>query len=192
MDPDPSPKSAFINLKHLEDQPFKEDTSRGSQSPARSPKKRLKNAKFLILPNNKKVSYIFRPTKFNQSAPTVFLIHGRGGSIHSARSEAVQKHCEKNDIGFFAYDLYGHGNADGEKSEMMVSDWLQQLQDVKDSYFATLSSNPEGEKLIVSGYSLGKFFFFEDFDRWVPCLFGFEGKGFSSRDRRGFVAVPCS
>lgn len=74
---------------------------------------------------------------------------------------------------------------------MMVSDWLQQLQDVKDSFFATLCSNPEGEQVIVAGYSLGKKFFFEDFDRWVPCLFGFEGKGFSSRDRRGFVAVPC-
>jgi acetyl esterase/lipase len=120
---DSIPKGPEMNLKHLEDLPFKEDTSRGSQSPARSPKKRRENARFLTLPNNKKVSYIYTPTKFNQSAPTVFLIHGRGGSIHSARSEAVQRHCEKNDIGFFAYDLYGHGNADGEKSEMLLSDW---------------------------------------------------------------------
>ena len=118
-----SPKAPTMNLKHLEDLPVQDNTPTGSQSPARSPKKRLENAVFLTLPNNKKVSYIHTPTKFNQSAPTIFLIHGRGGSIHSARSEAVQRHCEKNDIGFFAYDLYGHGNADGEKSEMLMSDW---------------------------------------------------------------------
>ena len=154
-----SPKlyKAKIDLAEIEAMPFAKDNASGSQSPARSPKKRRANATFITLPNNKKVSYIHKPSESNKTAPTVFLVHGRGGSIHSARSEAIQRHCAKNDYGFFAYDLYGHGNADGEKSEMMLQDWLDQLQDVKNAYFKSLSTYPETEKLLISGYSLGIF-----------------------------------
>lgn len=126
-----------------------------SQSPSRSPKKKMCNAIFITLSNGKKVSYLHTISESKKNSPTVLFIHGRGGSIHSLRSECVERYCKQNDISFFAFDLLGHGNSDGEKSEILISDWVAQIHEVIDIFYKQLSVSPDTDKMLICGYSMG-------------------------------------
>lgn len=113
------------------------------------------NAIFITLSNGKKVSYLHTISDSKKNSPTVLFIHGRGGSIHSLRSECVERYCKQNDISFFAFDLLGHGNSDGEKSEILISDWVAQIHEVIDIFYKQLSVSPDTDKMLICGYSMG-------------------------------------
>lgn len=87
--------------------------------------------------------------KSDHSTKTVIFIHGHGSSKESTYSKLVRKQALSQGLGFFSFDLLGHGKADGDVSKLLLSEWAQQVYDIITNFFK------EKKSAIIVSHSMG-------------------------------------
>ena len=61
---------------------------------------------------------------------TLIYVHGTGGTKDTTQSKWIKQYAKDNDLGYLAFDLYGHGKSDLKKDEVLYSRWREQLKEI--------------------------------------------------------------
>ena len=98
----------------------------------------------LILKNGAFLS--FRHTDGSQPFEIVFM-HGTLSDKNASKSLFLESFCKQNDIGFTAFDFFGHGESSGKYTDATIGIWFDDALEIIDQ----ITSKP----LILVGSSMG-------------------------------------
>ena len=98
----------------------------------------------LILDNNQQISYC---RKEGKRRVEVLFMHGTLSDKNASKSLFLKDFCEKNQIGYTAFDFIGHGESSGKYTDGTIGIWLNNALEVIDKI-------TKGQ-LILVGSSMG-------------------------------------
>ena len=98
----------------------------------------------LILDNNQQISYC---RKEGKRGLEVLFMHGTLSDKNASKSLFLKDFCEKNQVGYTAFDFIGHGESSGKYTDGTIGIWLNNALEVIDK--VTKGS------LILVGSSMG-------------------------------------